>query len=110
MIDQQNWALNRRHWQQIADHLRQGQTLTQAIANQPIITDLAKQLIATGESSGQLPAMLTKIAQHHETEFTQRLQRFTQLLEPLSLVVIGGMVTLMMLALYIPLFELGNTL
>ena len=108
IVSLQTWQLSVRFWRQVIERLRQGQTLAQAVATMPLMTDLAKQLIATGETSGQLPEMLQKIADYYRDDFASRLQRFTQLLEPFSLVFIGSIVTVMMLALYMPMFQLGT--
>jgi len=107
VVSLQTWQLSIRYWRQVIERLRQGRTLAQATAAMPLMTDLAKQLITTGETSGQLPDMLEKIADYYRDDFANRLQRFTQLLEPISLVFIGTIVTIMMLALYMPMFQLG---
>jgi type IV pilus assembly protein PilC len=63
-------------------------------------------MVSVGEESGQLEAMLTKIADFYETEVDTKVKTLTSLIEPAMIVVVGGMVGFIVIAMYLPLFSL----
>jgi type IV pilus assembly protein PilC len=65
-------------------------------------------MCAIGEESGTLEHMLFKTAEHYEAEVESSLARLSSLMEPLLVCVLGGIVGTMVVALYLPIFELGN--
>jgi type IV pilus assembly protein PilC len=66
------------------------------------------QMIAVGESTGALDIMLNKIADFYEDEVDTAVDALTSLLEPLVMVLIGGIIGTMMVALYLPIFQLAD--
>jgi type IV pilus assembly protein PilC len=69
--------------------------------------DLAVEMIEVGESTGALPAMLTSVAEFYEEDVQTALTAAMSLIEPLILVVMGGIVLFVLISLYMPLFTLG---
>jgi type IV pilus assembly protein PilC len=69
---------------------------------------LLVQLIDIGEQSGTLSALLNKAADAQDETFAHQVQSMTQLIEPLLVVVLGGLVGGMVVALYLPVFQLGQ--
>ncbi len=67
---------------------------------------MAVQMISVGEETGELDAMLMKTADFYETEVEEAVKALTSLLEPLMIVVLGGMVGSIILAMYLPMFKL----
>jgi type IV pilus assembly protein PilC len=65
------------------------------------------QMIAIGEESGALDEMLEKVAVHYETEVDNAIDNLTALLEPLIMSVLGVLVGGLMIAMYLPIFQLG---
>jgi type IV pilus assembly protein PilC len=63
-------------------------------------------MITVGEETGQLEQMLTKVADFYETEVDAKVKALTSLLEPLMIVFVGGMVGLIVISMYLPIFEL----
>ena len=66
------------------------------------------QMCAIGEESGALDHMLDKTAQHYEHEVDQTLIRLSTLLEPVIMVVLGLLIGGLVMALYLPIFQLGQ--
>ncbi len=71
---------------------------------------LIVQLVKTGETSGLLDTMLNKAAAFLEAEVNQTIERSCQLLEPLIMVVLGVLIGGLVIGMYLPIFNLGNTL
>lgn len=67
------------------------------------------QLVEIGEESGKLPQMLDKIAEFYESDASHAISRLCQLLEPLIMVWLGVLIGGMVICVYLPIFNLGNT-
>jgi type IV pilus assembly protein PilC len=67
-------------------------------------------MISIGEETGELDGMLMKIADFYEDEVEQAVKALTSVLEPLMIVVLGGMVGTILLAMYLPLFKVFEKL
>lgn len=100
----------RAEWASAQDMIRQGYPLTQAFGEQSLTTPVAKRLLAVGEKSGQIGAMLNKIAAFHESETARWIERFSKTFEPVLMALIGLVVGLIVILLYIPVFELAGSL
>lgn len=85
-----------------------GQGLHQAMAAEPLFPPLLVQLTAIGESSGTLDQMLEKAASHYEEQVSQALEQLTSLLEPAIVLVLGLLVGGLVVAMYLPIFQLGS--
>ncbi|BBH44199.1 type II secretion system F family protein [Pseudomonas sp. KU43P] len=98
--------------QQAILRLRQGmangQGLHQAMASEPLFPPLLIQLTDIGESSGTLDQMLDKAASHYEEQVSQALDQLTSLLEPAIVAVLGVLVGGLVVAMYLPIFQLGS--
>jgi type IV pilus assembly protein PilC len=66
------------------------------------------QMIAVGEQTGALDTMLNKIADFYEEEVDVAVAALTSLLEPIMMVVVGGIVGTMLIAMYLPIFDLAK--
>lgn len=96
--------------QNIRRRIIQGNALTLAMQESGVFDHLAVQMVAVGEESGTLDAMLLQTAQLQENETSHRIEILTSLLEPMLMLVLGVLVGILLLALYLPLFQLGNVL
>ena len=85
-----------------------GQTLGSALAKGKVLPDLTIQMIQVGEQSGELEAMLNKIADVFENEVELSIMRITSLLEPVMILVMGIIVGLIVLAICLPIFEMNQ--
>ncbi|MFH0702542.1 MAG: type II secretion system F family protein [bacterium] len=85
--------------------IQHGQSLSFALKSSNVIPGIIMCMISTGEQSGQLGNMLEHAGSYIDTEVERTLEILNKLLEPLLLVVIGGIVLILGLALYLPLFQ-----
>jgi len=66
------------------------------------------QMIAVGEATGSLDSMLTKIADFYDDEVETAVNAMTSMLEPMLMVFLGGVVGGMIVAMYLPIFQIGS--
>ncbi|HKZ53677.1 MAG TPA: type II secretion system F family protein [Candidatus Acidoferrales bacterium] len=86
----------------------EGQSLHAALARTGIVPDLVIEMIEVGESTGALPQMLNSVAEFYEEDLNTRLTTLLALVEPLLLVVMGGIILVILVALYLPIFSIGS--
>ena len=72
------------------------------------LPDLAKQMVSTAEESGSLPQVLLRVSDYYHKELERLLQRFSKMVEPIMLVVMGAMVGLLVSSLLLPIFKLSS--
>ena len=83
--------------------------MSQALAKHPLLfTPMLLQMCAIGEQSGALDDMLSKVASHAEAEVEQTVTDLSKLVEPAIMVVLGILVGGLVMALYLPIFEMGQ--
>ncbi|MDB4032497.1 type II secretion system F family protein [Porticoccaceae bacterium] len=92
----------------IRDEVMTGIQLQQAIKNRNMFPTLLQQMTAIGEESGALDEMLEKAATHYEEAVDNSVDNLTSLLEPLIMSVLGVLVGGLLIAMYLPIFQLGN--
>ncbi len=88
----------------------EGQSLAQALCYSPLFPELLRQLVAVGEEAGSLEQLLTRAGQHYEAEIDQTVALLSIWLEPVLLLVLGLVVGGVLLALYLPLFNIGDVI
>ena len=90
-------------------HLMRGRSMAKAISSvEHLFTPWVVHMVAIGEESGTLEHMLSKTAEHFEAEVEASVARLSSLMEPLLISALGLIVGMMVVALYLPIFELGN--
>lgn len=82
----------------------EGKTLTEPLSRISYFPDMVTQMIRVGEQTGQVDQMLEKVADVFEDEVNVIVENITKLIEPLILVVLGGAVALILVAMYLPMF------
>jgi type IV pilus assembly protein PilC len=92
---------------QIQNEVSTGTNLTTAMENAQIFPSMVTQMVAIGEESGQLDAMLSKVADFFEAEVDDAVDQLSSLMEPLIMVVLGGLIGSLVVAMYLPIFKLG---
>lgn len=93
--------------QDIRQTVSTGLPLSAAMRNSGLFPAMAIQMTAIGEESGTLDVMLEKVASHYEEEVDARVDNLTRLLEPVIMVVLGTLVGGLVVAMYLPIFQLG---
>ena len=91
----------------VTQRVREGQGLAASLAARNVVPDVALKMIEVGESTGSLQEMLNSLADFYEEEVETSVARFVTLIEPTLLVVMGVIVAALVLALYMPLFNLS---
>jgi type IV pilus assembly protein PilC len=92
----------------VQDSVRQGRSIAGPLANEPIFPPMVTQMIAVGEDSGALETMLEKIADFYDSEVQTTTESLTSLIEPLMIAFLGVVLGGMIVALYLPIFEIFN--
>ena len=90
----------------LQDGVRQGEPVAKRMANHDIFPPMVVQMVSVGEETGAVDEMLDKIGAFYEMEVEATVDALTSLLEPLLIVVLGGTVGSMVIALYMPLFNI----
>jgi type IV pilus assembly protein PilC len=85
--------------------IREGQSFTESLESSKWLPELALDMVGIGERSGSLREMLEEVATFYDGEAEVRLEQLTTTLEPAILVVMGGVVVLILLAIYLPIIK-----
>ena len=94
--------------QAVAASLERGQSLTGPMKEHWAFPPLVTQMIAIGEETGSLDAMLAKVADFYEKEVENGTDRLKSLIEPLMIVLLAGLVGTIVTAIMVPMFEIFN--
>ena len=90
--------------------MRRGETISAAFAGGELTTPVAARLLRVGEKSGRMGEMMERIAIFHDEEMARWVDWFTRLFEPLLMVFIGLTIGLIVVLLYMPIFELAGSI
>lgn len=88
----------------------EGQTLSASLHQNQLTTAVALRLLRAGERNGQVADMLENISAFHDKEIATWIDRFARLVEPILMLVIGGIIGGIVILLYLPIFELAGNL
>jgi type IV pilus assembly protein PilC len=91
-----------------ADRIREGRSMAEPLLETKVFPSMVVQMIGVGEQTGALDQMLNKIADFYEEEVDVAVAALTSLLEPIMMVVIGGIVGFMLIAMYMPIFDIAG--
>jgi MSHA biogenesis protein MshG len=86
--------------------VEQGDTLTVAARKSTLFTPLVIEMIGVGEETGALQSMLDEIAEYYEREVDYDLARLSDSLEPILLIILGGLVLFVALAIFLPMWNM----
>lgn len=90
--------------------IQQGGMLSLALQKEQVFPPMAIQMMSIGEETGELDAMLLKVADFYEDEVEQAVKALTSMLEPIMMVFLGGMVGVILLSMYLPMFKIFDKL
>ena len=94
----------------VGQRVREGESLATALSERGVFPSVALKMVEVGESTGALQEMLTSIADFFDEEIDTQLGRFITIIEPALLVIMGIVIAALLLALYMPLLQLGSVL
>jgi type IV pilus assembly protein PilC len=86
----------------------QGKTLAGPLNREKLLPEMLSQMVAIGEASGTLDTMLANVADFYEDDVENAVKGLTSLLEPLLMVVLGGIIAFLVIAMYLPIFDLAS--
>ncbi len=90
--------------------VQQGGMLSLALQRERVFPPLAIQMISIGEETGELDSMMMKVADFYEDEVEQAVKALTSVLEPIMMVFLAGMVAVILLSMYLPMFKVFEKL
>ena len=94
----------------VSTHVREGESFAAALEARKAFPEVAVKMAEVGESTGALQDMLNTVADFYDEEISTNMERFVTLVEPVLLVVMGMVIAGLLLALYMPLFQLSSVL
>ena len=94
----------------VAQRVREGQGFAATLLDRKVVPDVAIKMIEVGESTGALQEMLNSLADFYDEEIETEVGRFVTVIEPALLIVMGVVISVIVLALYLPLFELTSVI
>ena len=93
---------------QIKQEVATGTSLTAAMQNTGVFNNMVVQMVSIGEETGALDAMLGKVADFYEQEVDDAVEALSSLMEPVIMVVLGTLIGGMVIAMYLPIFKMGQ--
>jgi type IV pilus assembly protein PilC len=103
-------ALLRRSLEKAGKMVREGQALSGSLKQTKIFPALAIDMIEVGESTGALPIMLNSVAEFYEDDVNTKMTAALSLIEPAIMIFMGIFVAFVLIALYMPIFSLADTI
>jgi type IV pilus assembly protein PilC len=94
----------------VRQSISEGKNMAEPLAATGVFPDMVVQMIAVGEQTGALDQMLNKIADFYEEETDVAVAALTSALEPILMVGVGGMVGVVLIAMYLPIFSLAGNI
>lgn len=95
---------------EVYDSVKRGGTIAAPLERHPVFPSMVSHMVSVGEESGQLETMLGKIADFYDAEVDAKVKALTSMLEPLMIMVVGGIVGFIVIAMYLPIFQLYDSI
>jgi type IV pilus assembly protein PilC len=92
----------------VSASISEGRSIAEPLDETGIFPPMVVQMISVGEATGALDAMLSKIADFYDEEVDQAVDNMTAMIEPFMMVFLGGMVGTLVVAMYLPIFKMGE--
>ncbi len=87
-----------------------GGTIAAPLKGSSVFPPMVSHMIGVGEETGALDAMLTKIAEFFEDEVAAAVKALTSIMEPVMIILVGGIVGVIVISMYLPLFSVYNSI
>ena len=94
----------------VSQRIAQGEPLSTALAESKLTTEISFQMLTVGERTGSVGEMLTKTAQFLEADTSKAVEAFSRIFEPVLMALIGLIIGVVVVLMYMPIFELANSL
>jgi type IV pilus assembly protein PilC len=92
------------------DAVEQGRNISTPLAETKVFPPMVVQMVGVGEATGALDAMLAKVADFYEDEVDNAVANLTSLMEPIMIALLGGIIGFIVVAMYLPIFNMANVL
>jgi type IV pilus assembly protein PilC len=90
----------------VREKVHEGVTMAEPLIEDPVFPPMVSQMVKIGEETGELEKMLEKIADFYEDEVDSAVKALTSIIEPLMMVLVGGVVGVIIIAMYLPMFKM----
>jgi type IV pilus assembly protein PilC len=94
----------------VIESVKSGGSIAGPLKDTPIFPPMVAQMIAVGEETGNLDAMLGKVADFYEDEVAAAVKALTSILEPVMIIIVGGIVGFIVIAMYMPMFKVYDAI
>jgi len=104
-----NWCVEKA-MADVIESVRQGGTIADPLKNAPVFPGMVTHMIGVGEETGAMDTMLSKIADFYEDQVGAAVKQLASILEPVMIVLVGGMVGFIVISMYMPLFKVYDAI
>ncbi|HEY6758857.1 MAG TPA: type II secretion system F family protein [Baekduia sp.] len=104
-----NWCVEKAMGD-VINSVRQGGTIADPLKEAPVFPGMVSHMIGVGEETGALDTMLSKIADFYEDQVGAAVKQLASILEPVMIIVVGGMVGFIVISMYMPLFKVYDAI
>jgi type II secretory pathway component PulF len=94
----------------LKQHVNEGRGVAVGFSSSPLVPPLVQQMVITGEQTGNLGLVMTRVADFYERELTKRIAAISKAIEPIMLIVMGIVVGLIVVSLILPIFKLSRAI
>jgi len=94
----------------IGSMVSNGSSLSKSFASTGVFAEIVVQMVSTGEETGTLAEMLSNLSDYYDEQVSASIEGLSSILEPLLIVLIGGVIALMLVAMFLPVFHLGGAI
>ncbi len=95
---------------EVRNLVKRGESLSDAMAASGEFPDMVIQMVSVGEETGTLDEMLQKVYVYYEEEIDNTVKNLTTMIEPIIIVVLGGIIGFLVISMYLPIFKIGETI
>jgi type IV pilus assembly protein PilC len=92
----------------VKESVRSGESIAKPLSRVPVFPAMVTHMISIGEETGALDAMLNKVADFYEDEVDAAIKSLTSIIEPIMMLFVGGMVGMVVISMYLPMFNMMN--
>ena len=100
-----NWVIEKALFNS-RESVREGSPIYKPLEEEPVFPPMVTRMVAVGEETGDMEGMLTKIAEFYESEVDAAVKTLSSIIEPIMIVVVGGIVGAIVVAMYLPMFRI----
>ncbi len=91
-----------------SERIKEGQSISAPLEESKVFPPMVTQMILVGEESGELETMLLNVSQFYDQEVERAVEQLTSVIEPILMLVVAGVVGVMVIAMYLPIFSMVN--